>query len=336
MRRGLRRSRLGGVRRGRLGGMTVWWRPHARTRRPAIIAGLVLLSAPLLSATLLAAAARSSADGSTAGPPFPVAIHTITILEHRELRLPGGRMEPRTLRTYVRYPVGGAGHYPLVVFAHGLDITPHPYARLLNAIAEQGFVVASPIFPLTNPDAPGGVDEKDILNQPGDLSAVITRLIQASRRPGDPFTGLINGQEVAVAGQSDGAITALLSAYNVPYRDSRVKAAVIMSGAAPKVGSYDFAPGSPPLLATQGTADTRNLPKNTYKFFRRAARPKFLLKLLGAGHLPPYTTEQPQLAIVERTVVAFLDLYLRHLPGSLDQLKLVATVRGVTALVASG
>jgi predicted dienelactone hydrolase len=290
------------------------------------LAGLALLSAP----------APSRAGHSTARPPYQVGIRTIKIVERRTMRLPDGRVGPRTLETYVRYPRNGPGHYPLVVFAHGFNVTPHPYAPLLTAIARAGFVVAAPVFPLTNAHAPGGANEDDLLNQPGDMSAVITRMILDTRRPGSPFHGLVNGQEVAVAGQSDGGITALLAAYNRRYRDRRVKAAIIMSGAEVPAGSYDFAPGSPPLLAMQGTADTTNLPRNTYRFFDQAARPKFLLQLLGAQHLPPYTTEQPQLGIVERTAAAFLNLYLNHRAGELRRLKRVGDVRGVTALQSEG
>ena len=46
----------------------------------------------------------------------------------------------------------------------------------------------------------------------------------------------------------------------------------------------------PPLLAVQGTADTINPPGDTYAFYRHAARPNILLKLLGAGHQPPTPT----------------------------------------------
>jgi dienelactone hydrolase len=285
---------------------------------------------------LLAAPAPPSTGATTTGPPYRVGIRAIKIVEHRTMRLPGGRLVPRTLETYVRYPRNGPGHYPLVVFAHGFNVTPHPYAAMLAAIARAGFVVAAPVFPLTGAHAPGGANENDLLNQPGDMSAVITRMILDTRRAGSPFHGLVNGQEVAVAGQSDGGITALLAAYNRRYRDRRVKAAIIMSGAEVSAGSYDFAPGSPPLLAMQGTADTTNLPKNTYRLFDQAARPKFLLKLLGAQHLPPYTTEQPQLGIVERTSAAFLNLYLNHRRDELRRLKRAGNVRGVTALRSEG
>lgn len=291
-----------------------------------LLAGLALLGAP----------APAGAGAGSTRPPYRVGIRAITITEHRTMTLPGHRVVPRSFSVYVRFPKGGPGHYPLLVFAHGYNITPHPYARLLQALAQAGFVVAAPVFPLTNAHAPGGANENDLLNQPGDMTAVITRMIRDSRRRGDPFTGLVNGQQVAVAGQSDGGITALLTAYNKRYRDRRVKAAVIMSGAELSIGGYQFGSGSPPMLAIQGTADTTNLPKNTYKFFAQASRPKFLLKLLGAQHLPPYTNEQPQLGIVERTTAAFLNMYLRHRRGDLARLEQAAHVRGVTEFTAEG
>lgn len=289
-----------------------------RRRSPALLLGALLASAAAL------ADPHSGAHATTkprSAPPYRVGIKSIRIVERRTMRLPDGRVVPRSLNVYVRYPQGGPGRYPLVVFAHGFNVTPHPYRAMLEAIARAGFVVAAPVFPLTNPHAPGGANENDLVHQPGDVSAVITRLIVDSRRRGDAFSGLVNGSEIAVAGQSDGGITALLGAYNTRYRDRRVKAAVIMSGALLPIRGYDFASGSPPLLAIQGTADTTNLPRNTYKFFRRASRPKFLLKLLGAQHLPPYTIQQPQLGIVERTTAAFLDLYLDHQTNALGRLK---------------
>ena len=103
----------------------------------------------------------------------------------------------------------------------------------------------------------------------------------------------------------------------------------------PNSAAVYFPRPSPPLLATQGTADTINHPHFTYDFFRAARRPKYLLRLLGAGHLPPYTTEQPQLSIVERVTIAFFDRYLkgeRGGPGSHDGAR--GNVRGLAALTA--
>ena len=117
-------------------------------------------------------------------------------------------------------------------------------------------------------------------------------------------------------------------------RDARVSAALILSGAELSgIGGYSFAPGGPALLAAQGTDDVFNEPRFTYAYFRDARRPKYLLRLLGAGHLPPYTTEQPQLAIVERVTRAFLDGYLKGSASARSELAPFGTVTGAAALL---
>ena len=108
---------------------------------------------------------------------------------------------------------------------------------------------------------------------------------------------------------------------------------MILSGAEiPGVGGFAFPAPSPPLLATQGTADTINRPQFTYAFFNIAPRPKFLLRLLGASHLPPYTTQQPQLTIVERVTTDFLNAYLKHTGGALKAMSAAGNAGGVATL----
>jgi hypothetical protein len=154
---------------------------------------------------------------------------------------------------------------------------------MLRAWVRAGFVVAAPIFPLTNAAAPGGPNESDLVSQPTDMSFVITRMLAGNARSHGILSGLISSREVAVTGQSDGGSTALAAAYNTHYFDRRVRAAMILSGARiPGLDGYDF----------------------------------LELSLLGAPHLGPYTDEQPQLGIVERVTLAFLDRYLKHRPGA--------------------
>lgn len=282
-------------------------------------------------------------------PPFAVGERALTFVDRsRVVQYPGEAPAPRTLVTIVRYPAVGApgggdkadarparagGPYPLVIFGHGFAVTPSIYAPLLRSWARAGYVVAAPIFPLGNADARGGPNESDLVNQPADMSFVITRLLAASGAATGPFSGLIDARHVAVSGQSDGGDTALTAAYNPRFRDRRIGAAVILSGQEiPGVGGYDYPPPSPPLLATQGLTDTINLPATTYQFFDPAPAPKYLLTLPGAPHLPPYTDEQPQLSIVESVTIDFLDRYLKGNRGALGQMASAADHPGIAAL----
>lgn len=325
------------------------WTPHIG--RAAAAAGLIAGAVALLGAdgsgahatqraTPLIASARPAAaptDPQQPDPQQPFAVGKIVVRfvdARRFVHFHGHRPEQRPLVTVIRYPATGAatrvdatgieparsaGPFPLVVFAHGFDSSPAVYARLLQAWARAGYVVAAPVFPLTNENAPGGADESDIVNQPADMSFVITRVLAAAAAGHGILAGLVDPDQVAVAGQSDGAATALATAYDARYLDPRVDAAVILSGAEIMPGAY-FTGRNPPLLATQGTADRVNRPRYTYEFFRAAREPKFLLTLLGARHLGPYTTEQPQLGIVERVTVAFLDRYLKGMAAARREL----------------
>jgi dienelactone hydrolase len=282
---------------------------------------------------------------------FAVGLRVLTFTDTtRTLQLPEGRSEPRSLVTYVRYPALGPatttdapnaapdrrdGPFPLVVFGHGFAVTPDVYKRLLQAWARAGYVVAAPVFPLENAHAPGGPNESDLINQPADMSFVISRVLALGEAPADPFDGLVNPAHIAASGQSDGGDTALAVTYNPSYRDPRVDAAVILSGAElPGSGQLAFASGEPALLATQGTADTVNPPSTTQEFFSAAQRPKYLLNLLGAEHLPPYKDQQPQLGIVEKVTTAFLNGYLKGDHAALARLASLGEVEGVASMVA--
>lgn len=270
---------------------------------------------------------------AVATPAAAPAVHVIRFVDHtRTARFRSGVVAPRTLRTYVRFPTSGRPPYPLIVFGHGFAVTPGLYAPLLDAWARAGFLVAAPLFPVENAHAPGGPDERDLVNQPGDVSFVITRMLTAARSPHSILYRKIDVRRVAVAGQSDGGETAFAVAYERSFLDPRIRACVVLSGSwlpgAPLVSRR-----SPPLLAVQGTADTVNPPELTRQFFGQTNRPKFLLWLLGAGHLPPYSTNAAELAVVERVTVAFLNRYLGH--GSAQQLRRAARAPRLTRFVSA-
>jgi dienelactone hydrolase len=269
-------------------------------------------------------------------PPFAVAERTVRLVDHRRhIRLPDGSVHPRPLITLVRYPAARRGQaaprlpFPLIVFGHGYTLTPRPYARLLDAWTRAGYVVAAPVFPLENANAPSGPNESDLINQPADMSFVISSLLVLSASRRGVLDHLIDSAKIAVAGHSDGGETALAVAYDFGYKDPRVRAAVILSGAKlPGADGFAFSPQSPPLLAVQGTADDINPQHFTLEFYDAAPPPKYLLRLFGAGHLEPYTTE-PQLGVVARVTSAFLDRYLNGVARDLVKL---GNVPGVSSL----
>jgi len=323
-----------------------------RTATPLLLA---VMAAVAIAAAPAAAAAGQAVNGGAGlspagagGQRYGVGELTVTYTDFtRRVWISGRGPEPRQLETIIRYPTPiasqtdavnaaparAAGPFPLVVFAEGFDITPTPYAPLLRAWVRAGYIVAAPVFPLTNPSAPGGPDEADLVNQPTDMSFAITKLVAAGAARSGILSGLLDERRIAVAGQSDGGSTALAVAYNRHYFDARIRAAMILSGAMiPGVGGYDFPSPSPPMLATQGTGDTVNAPASTYHFFALAKHPKFLLTLLGAPHLGPYTNEQPQLGVVERVTTAFLDHFVERLPGAGWRMWSAGDVPGVATL----
>jgi predicted dienelactone hydrolase len=258
-------------------------------------------------------------------------MRTFTFVDRsRTADLRSGKRIARTLATVVRIPTA-PGPHPLVVFAHGFGLTPATYDNLLDAWARAGYVVAAPAFPLERANAPGGPDESDLVNEPRDISFVVDRLLALDSTAHDSLTGTIDRSRIAVAGHSDGAVAALAAAYDRRFRDPRFRAAIVLSGAM-LGGMRSFSVKGPPLLAVQGTADTINAPATTAGYFALAHRPKFLLWLLGASHRPPYTTEEPQLGIVERATIDFLGHYLRGAP--LAEFVSAARRPGITRLVA--
>ena len=260
-------------------------------------------------AVIALAVAAWAAHAVVAGPSPSVRLRVLRLVDHsRVAHFRNGTSGPRVLVTYVRYPAHGRGPFPLIVFAHGFTLTPQSYTGLLDTWARAGYVVAAPVFPVENANAPGGPDESDIVNQPGDMSFVISRLTAST----NPLHALVDPKRIALAGQSDGAETAFAASYDGRYLDRRVDAAVILSGAA--FPGFTGPAQSPPLLAVQGTSDPINSPNNTAAYYRLAHRPKFLLWLLGATHLPPYTTRDRWAAVVDRATTAFLDHYLRGAP----------------------
>ncbi|MDQ1370556.1 MAG: hypothetical protein QOF20_2909 [Acidimicrobiaceae bacterium] len=240
----------------------------------------------------------------------------------------------RSLPTVIRYPVdgpasgaeaaGGAGShlghpFPLIVFAHGYDITPGAYADLLHAWASAGYVVAAPSFPRAT--AGGPLDEGDIDNQPGDLSFVITQVLVAPA-----LAGLVDSAHIGVAGHSDGASTTAGIGYDSCCRDGRVTADAVMEGDKHSYpgGSWFPAGPAPALLVIQADHDVLNPPALGRAVFDGGSSPKYLLSLVNAEHLQPYTSDAAHLKVVEAVTTAFFDRYLKGRTASVAAMKSAA------------
>jgi len=198
------------------------------------------------------------------------------------------------------------------VFAHGLGSDPLQYEKLLSYWAAAGFVVAAPQFPLTNDHTPGGPDAGDVVNQPADMSFVMTSVVDASAHPNSILSGLVNRDEVGAAGHSNGAITTLGLIANTCCKDQRVKAAVVMAGdEVPFSGGTYGMTTAPPLLLVHGTADELLPYSLAIDMFNAARGPKGLLTIHGGGHESAAALSAPSSASVLRTTTDFFAAYLR-------------------------
>lgn len=262
-----------------------------RPRRRAV-PGVTRIAVALLAVGSLAATAALPAAAAPAATPaaartgwFPPATArtyavgrtTETFVDASRPTAPNGPYpgaSSRTLPTLVLYPAHGdpAGtadvdgappvrgrRFPLLVFSHGFGASGPAYEPVLRRFAQRGFVVAAPTFPLSNGNAPGGPQLLDYVNQPGDVSFVITQMLRLDRDRSSLLAGTFAPEQIAAAGHSLGAITTLGVAYNSCCQDPRIDAAAVLSGVMlPFPGGTYFTGLShrpAPLFVVHGTAD---------------------------------------------------------------------------------
>ena len=287
--------------------------------------------------TTTTAAPTTVAPTTTTAPPivgtFAVATtHQTFVDPTRATPARGGApaATSRTIATTIYYPATVApsadnptppaspGAFPLIVFAHGYAIDAAAYAPLLQDLAAGGFVVAAPDFPGTSTAYPGGALRSDSLEQPADISFVITSTIDLSTKPG-PLSGSVDPDAVGDAGQSDGGVTAAAAAYNTCCIDQRIKAASILTGGAFGFDGQWFPPGTPPVLFIHATADEVNPYSASTSMFDQAQSPKYLFTIEGGSHLEVYV-DPPWEDHVAAAMVAFFDLYLKGEQSAAERL----------------
>src|SRR4051812_21917029 len=233
----------------------------------------------------------------------------------------------RMLETIVEYPTAGAldanhdtnnapampGRFPLLVFAHGFSAhADNPY---LHPWAAAGFVAVSPTFPLTNTDAVGEPNRDDVLNEPADVSFVISQMAHLPESQAD-LQAVVDASSVGIMGQSLGAAIALSVGFNKQYKDPRIKAVASAAGSCP-AAACPFNATPVPLMVIHGTADPFAPYQGAVDDYARATRPKFFVTLVGAKHVQ---FGQPWDAIAEQATIDFFRRYVANRTDSLTQL----------------
>jgi len=266
-------------------------------------------------------------------------------------RGPTQQLGPRRLLTQIRYPLAGRpkpgtprakGQFPLIVFGPGFMQCGGPYSRMLRAWATAGYVVVVVNFPHSDCKVGSGATEADMVNQPHDMSYVITRMLALSAAPHGLFAGLLNKREIAVTGQSDGGDTVAAIAANTCCADHRVAAVAVLSGqewarstcpACQLTGRY-FTRRPMPILFTQGSADVVNVPATSELMYRAdRSRQRYYLDLLGASHTGPYWGTNPAERIVVRVTLAFFNRFVLGQDAAGPAIKRAGNVRGLAVLV---
>lgn len=267
-----------------------------------------------VSFTLIDASRPTPANGSYAGAP------------------------DRTLETVVSYPTQGAraleGPLPLVVFATGYGGTATNYTGLYDHWVKAGYVVAAPNFPLSRQDAPGGTSGADLASQAGDVGFVRSEVLKLARTKGSELYRLVDPDRVALAGKSFGAMTVLDAGYNPAEQVPNIMAVISMTGVAtegPRFETIDT-----PLLLVHGAADELVPCSASQAVYERARSPKFFVTLFGQDYVSAFHGgTSPAETVVERTIIDFLDGYVKGDQAALHRLQRAGAVSGVASIEAA-
>lgn len=292
---------------------------------------MVQVGRTLVAVALLAVlACGDDGAGAPDAPqgPFAVGTRTVTFVDE-ERTTPSISIAPeqpnRTIVTNLWYPAEGSpspadtadapaaeGPFPLVVFSHGQSGEPEQYAPVLHLWAEAGFVVAAPRHPLTIRGLEGGPYSGDYLNQPEDLSFVITSM-------GEQFEDLVDLEHVAAAGHSSGAIAARGVTFNSCCHDDRVDAVVLEAILDfPLAGEWEADLRGTPVLFLHGDSGGQYV--EAKQLFEQAEAPKHFVTIEGGGHSEPFRSGPPDHHLVAEASIAFFDRYLKEEePGRLRE-----------------
>jgi predicted dienelactone hydrolase len=206
---------------------------------------------------------------------------------------------PRVLATTIWYPAvrgtGTAGplglrdatvrrgRWPLVVFSHGACGMPTATSYLMKALAADGFIAAAPPHP-GHTDADGNAVCRTnridtYLNRVPDLQFVVDAMLALDADRASPFARRVRRDDFGLMGVSFGGFTALLGG----QREPRLGAVLAMVPG----GVEALDPGDlrvPTMVIGSELDGTTGFPASL-EAYARLAGPRYLVKLLGGGHL---------------------------------------------------
>jgi dienelactone hydrolase len=209
------------------------------------------------------------------------------------------------------YTPNTPGRLPLFVWVHGLGSSPEYFNAFLRGIAERGVMVAAPRMPRTNADVPSP-DFDDYVNQPADISHLLDLLLAE-------FPERIDAKRIAVGGHSLGAMTTVGLVADRCCIDTRVTAAVEMSGTRRSFPGGEPTTHGVPTLWVHGTDDETFPVRDSEALFEVAAPPKFIVVLRDTPHVPWRNAEA--VPLLQDAVEQFLAEYLIGRPGAADPLR---------------
>ncbi len=284
-----------------------------RTRLIGVAVGLLAVAAAACSSSTTKGAPPSpsttqpaSATDPLAGRPFAFTVRHERFVDHsRPTATPGNAAysPSRSLPTDLYIPTARTPR-PLIMFAHGYHGAPRKFTQLFTAWARAGYFVAAPRFPLTSDRGEPYDMVLDYVNQPADISFVLTQLLNG------PLRSKIDPTRIAAAGLSLGGATTYGLVYDPCCRDPRLKAAAIFDGVRLPF-SQPFGTNSIPVLFGHIDTDIAAPYSVARHAFDASASPKWFVTFHKGVHPEAYEDEpSPHDATARATSIDFFDLTL--------------------------
>jgi dienelactone hydrolase len=242
----------------------------------------------------------------TAGRPFAFTVrHERFVDANRPTASPGdpAYSPRRTLPTDLYIPTASTPR-PLIMFSHGYHGAPRKFSQLFRAWARAGYMVAAPRFPLTSDRGDPYDEVADVVNQPGDISFVLTQLLDGSLK------SRIDASRIAAAGLSLGGATTYGLVESPCCIDHRFRSAALFDAVRLPLGA-PFRQNTIPLLIAHIDTDLAVPYRTAKQAYAESASPKWLLTFESGIHPEAYeNTPSPHDRTATQTSLDFFDLTL--------------------------